>query len=189
MANSSWAAFSQIHYFSSWAKEFSNDRTRFIAEEQCPKILRMVEHAASTPGWSAIVNADIVIGPSIGKVMAKLNTLRCRCAVSRRYQFSGASTAGAKLVDMGLDFFLARQSVWEEIAKEYPESYRMGHPGWDTIMLGAFNCIGKRDHFDITDSRVVFHPLHAERRTVFRIDESEHCRFVRFLGFPSKRIG
>lgn len=145
----------------------------------------MVEIAASTTGWSAILNADIVIR-GVGRALDAVARRKGQCAVSRRYEFTGSNFKDAKVVDLGLDFFMAHQEIWSQILKEYPDRYRFGHSSWDALMLGAFNCIGKDRCFDLTTHRFVFHPRHGERRQAFFIDDTAQTRFRDSVFLPGK---
>lgn len=146
----------------------------------------MLDVAAATPGWSIILNADIVIRGDIHRILSFAESLRAVCAISRRYEFTDLNFKDAKVVDLGLDFFMARQETWGKILDEYPERYRFGHSSWDALMLGAFNCIGKEMCFDLTKHRFVFHPRHGERRQAFHIDDTAQTRFRDAVFLPRK---
>lgn len=163
-------------------------KVRFVASEQFPKIIRMAEFAASLPGWTAILNADIVIKGNMKGITQRIVQAGAKCAVSQRYEFASPDPQEGKVVDLGLDFFLANQDTWRRISEEYPEHYRFGHSSWDALMLGAFNCIGRHDCHNITAHRFCFHPRHGERRQVFHINDTVQTRFRDAVFLPRQRV-
>jgi len=190
----------QLRAVESWLKAFSHscyfgppepayDALGFhqIPSEPFPKIIRLARFCASLPGWSALVNADIVIGPNLTEIEHRLDKKDAMCAVSWRYEFD-LEPAMSKVVDVGMDFFAARQEVWKEVGKIYPEEYRIGHSSWDAMMLGAFNIVAKSQLYDLTHHRLVFHPKHEDRQTPHFIknDTQTECRDN--VSWPSKRL-
>lgn len=131
---------------------------------EAPTIQFLCDWCSRIPGWSAIVNGDIVIGPNWPAVEQALNRTRAVCAISKRYELGpDKNQASARVVDNGLDFFAARPEIWAMAAMEVPPEFRLGKIFWDTWMLGFFMHASKGECADLTDSRVIFHPRHGNR--------------------------
>lgn len=174
-ANNSWTRnFDRITYFGNNEEGLNGT---FVPSDQFPRIRDLVGYCATVPGWSAIVNADIVIGDDFRKVEGHLLLKKAQCSMSRRFQFEGEDLAKAALVDMGLDFFAATQETWQMILPQVPENLRIGHCLWDTWMLNfmATNYLG--GFYDITECRVVFHPKHEDRKREYTIEPTDNPYF------------
>lgn len=188
-AHRTWlVAFDRIYYFGTQSPELAHPKVSFVISEQFPKIVKVAEFCASLEGWSCILNGDILVDRGMLEAERLLSKNRATAAMSRRWQFEGDSLRGAKVVDLGLDFFAATQDTWRKVAEEYPEQYRFGHSSWDSLMLGAFNCIAGRSLFDLTPRKLIYHPKHAERRIVFRIPDDAKTRFRNHVGWPSRKL-
>ncbi len=66
-------------------------------------------------------------------------------------------------MDLGLDFFAATPTVWKAAAEKIPAEFTLGRIAWDNWMLNFFMSEFGNYCFDITPSRVVFHPQHEDR--------------------------
>jgi hypothetical protein len=189
-ANRSWRGlFDRIIYFGSPSPELgSPPEVEFMVSEQFPRIVDMVHVAAQLPGWTAIVNGDIIIGRRIKEAEAALVRRKASCAISKRYEFQNGDTRNGRVVDLGLDFFTARQEVWAAIAEEYPDRYRFGHSSWDALMLGAFNYHDRIHLFDLTGWRIVFHPKHGERRQIYFIDDTVRTPYRDYVSWPTQKL-
>lgn len=165
-ANRSWVRICEkIVYFNHVEPRMNSDKTLWLPPDEKPSIKRMVMWAAQLNDWSAIVNADIVLPSNFRRVE---NALRgpAACAVSRRYTLpADGDTTAAKLEsgDNGLDFFAATPTVWKKAGATIPESFRLGRIVWDTWMLNFFMAEFGNYCYDLTPSRVVFHPKHEDR--------------------------
>lgn len=147
----------------SWEEHF--ERTICIENEgeDAPRIKTLCETCAEHPGWSAIVNADILVAGNFEGVCRGLIRSKVECAISKRYQFDGDRLDLAVVDDEGLDFFAARQDIWRRAAEEIPEVFRLGRIVWDTWMLGFFMHVSQDNCADITPAQVIFHPRHGDR--------------------------
>ena len=147
----------------------------------------MARFCATLPGWSVLVNADIVVSSQLHAIEQRLDRKNAACAVSWRYEFD-LEPSMSRVIDMGMDFFAARQEVWKEVGKIYPEEYRIGHSSWDAMMLGAFNIVAKASLYDLTHHRLVFHPKHEDRKTPFHIKNDTRTECRDNVVWPSKRL-
>jgi hypothetical protein len=147
----------------------------------------MVDLCASIPGWSVILNADIVVGRELPEIVRRMAMRRGTCAISSRWEFE-SDPIQSKVVDRGLDFFVAHQSAWIEVGKIFPPELRIGHSLWDTIMLACFNIVDRNGLFDLTHHRVVFHPKHGNRYQPHRIPDSSWSEFRHHVAWPSRRL-
>jgi hypothetical protein len=192
-AYESWRqVFDQIHWFGVREPEMAHHGTQFFLSEPFPRILSLVRHCASLEGWSCIINSDIVLSADFPRIMRIMERRNLTAAISKRWEFQQENRGTkkfqeAKLVDEGLDIFIATQRVWKQVAEEFPAEFRIGHGLWDTAMLGAFNCIAKRGLADITRQKLVFHPNHGGRSHPVRIPEVKH-RFLSRVGWPTLRL-
>lgn len=188
----------QRRAFDSWARVFDQvilfgppeqlgKNCRFIPTDPFPRIVRIVDLCAGIQGWSVIVNADIVVGPRLPEIIRKVEQSKGSCAVSWRWEF-GNDTGIARVVDRGMDFFAAHQSVWTEVGKIYPSEYRIGHSSWDAIMLGALNIVDERGLFDLTHHRLVFHPQHEDRIRPHHIYDNTRTECRDNVKWPSQRL-
>lgn len=189
-ANRSWRGlFERIIYFGSPHPDLGRPpEVDFLVSEQFPRVVDMCHIAAQLPGWTAIVNGDIIVGRRIKEAEHALDRRRATCAISRRYEFVNGDMRHAQVVDMGLDFFTARREVWEQIAAEYPDRYRFGHSSWDALMLGAFNYHQRVHLFDLTGWRIVFHPRHGERRQIYHIDDTARTPYRDYVSWPTQKL-
>ena len=188
-ASQTWTpVFDRIRYLGSHEPSLERDGVEFVPSQQFPKIIEVVQLCAETPGWTALVNADIWLDLKMADVPFDLEKVGGSCAVSRRYEFTGENLKKASVVDNGLDFFMATQDVWKKIAREYPDHYRFGHSSWDALMLGGFNVVARSTLYDLTKRRLVFHPRHGERRQVFKITDNVRTRFRDMVAWPKLHL-
>ena len=184
----------QLRAFQSWKKEathiiYFGDPSpdligaTCICSEQFPKIIRLVDFCAAMPGWSAIINADIQLGSGVGKVLDRVAAQGGTSAVSWRWE---TGDGAPKVVDNGMDFFAAKQEVWNKVSTIYPDEYRIGHSSWDAIMLGALNIADQRGIFDLTRHRLVFHPKHEDRHRPFFIADNTRTECRDNVCWPSR---
>ena len=145
-----------------WEQNFEDFQIFWGAE--APSIHDLCEYCSQQPGWSCIINGDIVIGPNWPAVEQALNRARAVCAISKRYELGPErNQATARVVDNGLDFFAARPEIWAMAAMEVPPHFKLGKIFWDTWMLGFFMHASRGECADLTDCRVIFHPKHGNR--------------------------
>jgi hypothetical protein len=171
-AHKSWlSAFDRIFYFGSDEDEFHDDKTTSMPCDEFPRIEALAHFCSQTPGWSCIVNADIVLLPdTFRSVELELRRLKAASAMSFRFEFNPADkTRRIRNYDNGIDIFCATQPVWEKVCKKIPDWYRIGHCIWDTWMLGFFNLEGQ-PFYEFTGSRCVLHPKHGDRNPIHTVN-------------------
>lgn len=153
-----------IVYFNQPQQELQSPKTRFIPAEDFPRILDMAELCANQPGWSCILNADIVITEHFIDVERKLKARKACAASSWRHDFDpkvGLEPRGR--TGNGIDFFAATQDFWQKVYHAVPESLRIGVQVWDQWMLAFFAMYAVQGFYDLTPSRCVCHPIHGGR--------------------------
>lgn len=164
-AKHSWdSVASAIVYFNDYEPKLANNKTWFINSEPYPRILDLCEFCACQNEWCAILNADIVIGSNFPSVEAKLKARKATCASSWRYNFDPAIgiQSGVKN-DNGIDFFAATPEVWRIAYDLCQEQLRLGSGYWDGWMLSVFGTFAAAGFWNLTASRVIFHPNHNGR--------------------------
>lgn len=176
-AKHSWNhVFDGIIYFNAPEKRLYSSRTRFFEEGgEWPHMSTLVAAAAMCGEMACIVNADIVLNPQLRELQFRpeqwggMKKRPGLAYTSRRYQYDPAKfdLNSAKVVDGGVDIFLAYPSVWKLCLTCIPEQLRIGHGGWDQWMLEFLHYACGKDFHDFTNQRLVFHPKHQERRQVF----------------------
>jgi hypothetical protein len=174
-AHESWlAAFDKVVYFGTHDDELSLGNSKFFYSEDFPTIFKMAHLCSLLPGWSCIVNADIVLLPETFRaVELELGRKQAASAMSLRFDYDPRDpNRKIRNYDQGIDIFCARQSVWKSAASKIPDSYRIGHPTWDNWMMGFFNIEGK-PCYEFTGSRCVLHPKHGDRRAPHPIDATK----------------
>ena len=164
-ANRSWTRlFDKIIYFNVSDPRMASDKTLFLPTEGKPSIQKIARFCGGLAGWSCLVNADIFIPQKFRQVENALLAKGGGCAVSRRFTLpADGDTATARLTDLGLDFFTATGPVWQAVAEKIPPEFCMGRIAWDNWLLNFFMAEYGNDCYDLTNSRVVFHPMHEDR--------------------------
>lgn len=164
-AKASWERYAKsIVYFNDPQKQLKSPKTWFIDSEPYPKILDLLEFCIVQKEWCAILNADIVIGPKFPNVEARLNQRGATCAASWRYNFDPALGIDSGVHnDNGLDFFAATPEVWRIAYEICQEELRLGSGYWDGWMLSTFVTFANSGFWDISPSKVIYHPNHQGR--------------------------
>ena len=160
VAKESWdKVASKIVYFNNFEPELDSPKTAFIPSDRYVRLMDLIELAARQNEWCAILNGDIVIGPGFQMVEAKLRARKAQCASSWRFNYDpdiGLSSGVHN--DNGLDFFAAVPEVWQKAYELVDERLYIASGGWDQWALSLF-CTFFQPHFwNITNSRVIFHP-------------------------------
>lgn len=164
-ANRSWNRIAEkIFYFNDRDPRMASDKTMFLPTQGRPAIKTMAAFCGQLAGWSAILNADIVIPQSFRRVEDVLLAGDKACAVSKRYNMVEGDPSTGKVTDNGLDFFAANAPVWKLAGETIADDYRLGRIIWDTWMVNFFMFKFGNFCYDITPSRVVFHPIHDGRQ-------------------------
>lgn len=164
-ANQSWQRnFTKIVYFNAFEPELNSAKTIFIPSPEYPQILSLIEFCAMQNEWCAILNADIVLGAGFPLVEAKLKARKATCASSWRYNFDPAIGISSGVHDdNGLDFFAAVPSVWQQAYELCDDRLVIGSTFWDCWMLSLFSTFHLSNFWNLTKSRVIFHPRHGSR--------------------------
>lgn len=154
--------FDRIYYFGEQEADLSGPTTRFIGTTGWPSIMDMLFFMGQQRQMAAILNADIVVHEKLKVVATQMEARNINAATSRRWQqVSGEDEP--RVIDKGLDIFIARPWLWRSLAKKIPSAYRIGHCEWDTWVLGQ---LMRETHWkmaDFTESRCIFHPVHEGR--------------------------
>lgn len=189
-AKQSWVTlFSSIFYFNPPEPQMEGPNVSFVPWEPWPKIRSLTEFASGLSEPVAILNADIVLSMPFRHVQVRMKQLAFDAALSRRYQFEpGAPLETAKLVDAGLDIFIASPQIWKTLSPWVPDEFRIGHNRWDTFMLGVLNYLRPGRVLDFTPARVVFHPAHEGRRQPFAISDKIPIPFLGFTNLPRPKM-
>jgi len=168
LAKRSWEMCARrIVYFGPNEFELRSPKTVFVDCEPFPRIKTLIGAAASMVGYTAILNADIVVKPDILRLERMMGLRGKLCASSRRYHFDPATCnwdAAELGDDRGRDLFMARHDVWKRAVKEVPEMFRIGHQGWDGWLTDFLRRNYNDSFMDFTAKRIVFHPIHGSRR-------------------------
>lgn len=175
LAKRTWEpVFKQIVYVGPQEPELDSEKTTFIYSEDFPSIQTLAKVAANLRGITALLNADISLGPRIRNVEYRMLSGGLKCASSRRYHFDPHNPqwemAALDEKDRGRDIFMAKQQVWQKVADTIPPHFRIGHQQWDAWMSDFFRDkvvpIGREydPSKDFTKERCVFHPHHGDRQ-------------------------
>lgn len=181
----SWNVFDRVFYFCPHDKVRPDlgSKFQFVDCDSKPHIKQLCDFAAKQPGWSCIINADIIMGKNFPNVEYQLMLRDLKCAVSRRWEIpeTGILT-DSKVVDYGLDWFAATPEMWAAAAREIPSEFQLGKILWDTWMLGFFLNFSNGSCADLTPSRVIFHPKHGDRNDQNIIRPNSH--YYAFAKWP-----
>lgn len=189
VAKSTWdKTFSAIVYFNPVEERFVNANTGFTGQTERPSIRQMAEYAAEQNGWVAIINADVVVAMKMVGIDSVLNSQKVWCGMSRRLEFdpTGPPRKG-RLVDLGLDFFFARPSVWALVASEIPDDFTIGRQQWDTWVLSFFIIHGGEYCVDLTPSNLIWHPKH-DNRLDFHLKRPPGDTYLDRVSWPKRMI-
>ena len=188
-AKRSWeGAFSQIVYFNALEPRLVSAKTSFTGHLERPRIREMAEFAAAQDGWVAIINADIVVARPMERLDSLLNRQRVWCGISRRLQFEPNGTPKkGRLVDLGLDFFFARPSVWALVASEIPDQFIIGKQLWDTWVLSFFLIHAGEYCVDATAANMIWHPRHGARGD-FSMEPPPGDTYLDRVRWPRRRL-
>jgi len=161
----SWQAVAtKIFYFNNPEPLLDSPKTVFIPSERYVRLLDLIELAAMQEDWCAIVNADIIIGRNFPIVEAKLKARGAQCATSWRYNFDpDKGTNSGVHNDNGLDFFAGIPKVWQKGYELVDDRLYIGSTGWDSWALSLFCTFFQQTFFNITPTKVIFHPNHGGR--------------------------
>lgn len=189
-AKESWElVFDTVYYFNKYDPKMAGQNVVFVPWDGYPRIYDLCDFLGNQPGMGALVNADIRIGVNFRDVEKRLLMRGAQAAVSSRYEFDPAvGSADSKVVDQGLDFFAAKPDIWQQAADVVPCDYRIGHPMFDTWLIGFLNMTCKRRFFDITNARVIFHPKHGGRKFVHEIQKHDDDPVMLHVGLPPQKI-
>lgn len=171
LAHMAWEqVFSKVIYMGEPEPELTGLKTVFVRTENFPHIKTAAQLAASSPGFSAILNADIVVTPGIQNLEMQLFRKNQLCASSRRWNFRRTGGPLQSMIsqaslgnDRGRDIFIAHSRVWQEVAANVPPVLRIGNPRWDAWMTDFFRERWDAKFVDFTTMRCVFHPNHEGR--------------------------
>jgi len=185
-AKKSWdKVFDAIVLFGEPDPRLATPTTHFVKCEQFPHISLLVWMASKQLAPSCILNADIVVAPNLKELLSQAWNKGVLAMTSRRLEFDPKTEDyfKARVVDLGADFFCARQEVWGQAYKEIPAQFRIGHNRWDNWMLNFLWHTCRRRFVDISTLGPIFHPKHGGRKQPHAIDDS-NVNFYQQIGFP-----
>lgn len=185
----SWRALgSQVVLFNhpsdSWLK--SDQQIQFVVPKQSPPtIFEMISWAIGRGHAEtsiAIVNSDIILGPDINllsEVIRNYSMTRNWAATSFRFTYEpeiGIEAAYRDREDLGLDIFIAPRRIWEVIRNEMPmmgaTKLTIGRILWDNTVNAYFRTrLPSNRYINLTDWKVVFHPVHGDRGRHVQYDQ------------------
>jgi hypothetical protein len=184
----SWdAAFDAIYLFGQDDPRLRTKKTFFIESEPYTHISAMALVSCRTMAAACILNADIVVAPTLRHIAQMAWNKPAVAWTSKRAEFDPAKEDydSAKVKDMGADIFCALPPVWERVWGSIPPGYRIGTPTWDSWMLGFLGLTYRRRFVDMTSLRPIFHPKHVERRRGTPSAELPRDKYITSgLGFP-----
>src|SRR6266498_2469409 len=164
--------FTRIIYLGPSEPDLRSPKTKFVFSEDFPRIKALMQIAALQPGFTAILNADIVVN-DLRKLENQMMLRGKVCASSRRWHFD-PNTCDWKAAylgsDRGRDIFIARQDVWRKAAREVPEEFRIGHQGHDGWLTDYFRRQHNDSFIDFTGQRLIFHPEHGSRKMPYAVE-------------------
>lgn len=168
LAKRSWEMAAQkIVFFGPYEPELASPRTKFVESEQFPKIKTLCDAASKLPGFTAILNADIVVDLEIRSLVNRMSIKGQVSASSRRWHFDpntcdwGSADLGD---DRGRDVFITRWDIWRDLARKLPDELRIGHGLWDAALVNYFRDRYGAKFVDFTSRKLIFHPRHEGRR-------------------------
>lgn len=191
-ANLSWKPLAErIYYLGNYEGDLAAPNVTFVESEQHPTIRRMANLCAEVcerHGYAALVNADIVLSPSITDALKEMTARNATCGMSLRYQFRADQKPDeGSQTDLGIDFFIANRALWAMAAKEVPEMFRIGHILFDTWLMSFFARWGGGTCYDLTPQRFVFHPIHGDRNRVFDVKDPVDF-YTTHIAWPKGRL-
>lgn len=189
-AKHSWdQAFDLVVYFNHPEPALGSVNTAFIPWEPYPRIKDMLEFLSNQDQAGCLINADIVVSPKFRIVEQHLEKTAALAAFSYRYEFDDLSRIiHARVVDNGLDFFAATPAIWGRAADECPEDFRIGHCLFDTWIWAFFKGACGNRCWDITPSKVIFHPRHGGRKTEHTITNHRDNPWFNFVNVPHRKL-
>lgn len=186
-AHDTWkSAFDAVYYVGPEAEpQLADPHTHFVKGEDFPTIASLVAECTRHEGWSCILNGDILTSFRMRFVEHALRLQNAQSAISLRWQLPQNA-----VVDQGLDWFAATQELWQKILPRVPKWFRISHCLWDTWILASFHAIGDFSRcYDVTASKVVFHPQHEERERPYAAASSRpNDGMIDKMKWPTKRL-
>lgn len=167
-AKASWdKVFTDVIYLNNHEEKLNTGTTCFLPTDTHPPIRELCRICAMAPGWACIINADIIVHPRLRVAESRAIQINALGLTSYRWQRQGDQY---RVIDNGLDFFAAHFAFWTQVARACPPQLRIGHPTWDTWMIGYFNQHAPGRFFNITRYQCIMHPKHSDRRVIHQCD-------------------
>lgn len=192
-AHRSWIQFfDRIYYFGVEQDELNDSKTYFIPSEEFPTIKSMLIPAATSKmGFSVLLNADIILTPPFKTVIDRMIQNNILGGTSKRINFDpDIGFSSGKVEDLGVDIFVAHPTLWRKVYQLTPKNIRIGHPTWDTFILGALNAEGKSAFVDFSHFNCVYHPRHGGRKAPFGAEATivGPNDYMKNCAFPGRRL-
>lgn len=184
-AKRSWdEAFDEVFYFNVEEPQLGTGKTTFIPTLDHPPIVDMCRLCSIASRWACIINADIIVSPRVREIERRAEARGAYALTSFRYQLNNGRQ---QVIDNGLDWFAALPWVWLTAVDKCPGQLRIGHPTWDTWMIGLFNYAAGTRFYNVTNHQLIFHPRHEDRRHVCNVDGGL-VGMPWFCGMPPQRL-
>lgn len=189
-ARESWKGiFKEVIYLSNHEPELAGPDTFFLGYDGWPTLRHMADVASRQSDIAVIINADIVLTPSILNAVSVMQQIGIVAMTSYRKEFDTADypdLSSAKIVDKGLDIWVAQPSIWYRIAQDAPEFLRMGHIQIDTWLCGWLCKHTGYAFRNFNDYGCVYHPKHGGRNQPHNPSEplKDECSIVAKLPGP-----
>jgi len=180
--------FDEIIYFGPKEECLESPKTEFIECEPFPHISTLAMAASVVEDFVCIINADIVVGSHLPSLLQRVRSFGGVAVTSRRWQFNGAGYYNSYLTDWGADFFGATPDLWRKISQKVPRKYRIGHNCWDTWVMAFLNATTHGRFFNLTRQKVIFHPIHKERKRIYDMPPEDDNYTRWHCGFPGRSL-
>lgn len=187
IARGTWEeVFDALWYWSPYCRIMDSPKTKFTddgSNNAKPHIVWLAALAGENGNpYAAILNADIQVHPRTKDLPRILDREYVQCGISRRV------TPEGEWVDMGLDFFVATSAVWQHLAQEIPEEYRLGCTSWDTWVLAWMVGNYPKTCADLSPCKLAVHVPHGNRGDQ-SIDKPKDDLWLSRVRWPSRSIG
>lgn len=171
--------FQEIVYFGAPNEALETPRTKFIECDSKPRIKDMAQVASRSFSWAAIINADIQVSERAKHLDRVLNMYKAACGFSFRIPVGGTEKK-----DLGLDVFFARGDIWVDVAQQIPDVFQMGKIQWDTWLASFFMTHWPVECYDLSPSKLFFHPEHGERGDQHLVISDPYLKNMRWNARP-----
>ena len=164
-----------------------------IPQKDPPQLIQLIAEAAQHKDDEvvAIVNSDILLDRKVLNInkLKALQKWRKWAATSPRWTYEGDNVNNAKIIDYGIDIFVAPGLVWQAMFEECPPFLRMGCILWDNWVNCWLKANIEETYVNMRPWRCVFHPVHEEgqQQNPYTKEEVDSLQFTH-NGFPAREF-